>query len=138
MRHWVVHTFNLKRLERENIGGTTAALKRTLEKTDSIEDGSKAKVPRTDENDSTIKVETVKNVIGPKELVLAESLDHVTRLNYNSRPPPLIDSIAKFQQNSRQERYVSSLKSLYKNYTKLGIKTNYYYIIVLYYIIILI
>uniref|UniRef100_A0A1B0AFE8 B-block_TFIIIC domain-containing protein n=1 Tax=Glossina pallidipes TaxID=7398 RepID=A0A1B0AFE8_GLOPL len=38
IRSWVVHTFNLKRLERENMGGSTAALKRNYETlTNSIE-----------------------------------------------------------------------------------------------------
>lgn len=31
IRSWVVHTFNLKRLDRENMGGSTAALKRNYE-----------------------------------------------------------------------------------------------------------
>lgn len=29
IRPWVVHTFNLKRLDRENLGGSTTAIKRT-------------------------------------------------------------------------------------------------------------
>lgn len=31
IRQWVVHTFNLKRLDRENMGTSTAALKRTYD-----------------------------------------------------------------------------------------------------------
>lgn len=30
IRSWVVHTFNLKRLDRENMGGSTKALKRSF------------------------------------------------------------------------------------------------------------
>lgn len=40
IRSWLVHTFNLKRLDRENMGGSTTALKRalSLEKSGSCEE----------------------------------------------------------------------------------------------------
>lgn len=36
IRSWVVHTFNLKRLDRENIGGSTSAIKRSFNQEESI------------------------------------------------------------------------------------------------------
>lgn len=40
VRSWVVHTFNLKRLDRENMGSSTAAIKRTYEQSTHEEEAS--------------------------------------------------------------------------------------------------
>lgn len=54
IRSWVVHTFNLKRLDRENIGGSTSALKRSYNQDDTEEcseiKAKKSKTSTCDEN----------------------------------------------------------------------------------------
>ncbi|XP_073816879.1 general transcription factor 3C polypeptide 1 [Musca autumnalis] len=45
VRSWVVHTFNLKRLDRENLGTSTAALKRSYEQMSAGEEKEKDDAP---------------------------------------------------------------------------------------------
>ncbi|KAM7349164.1 general transcription factor 3C polypeptide 1 isoform 1-T4 [Cochliomyia hominivorax] len=49
IRPWVVHTFNLKRLDRENMGGITSSIKRSYNQIDnaSSDDGSETKAKKS-------------------------------------------------------------------------------------------
>lgn len=114
MRPWVVQTFSLKRLEMENMGGTTSALKRTLNKTTCNEDDhSMSKIPRKDGpakrgGESTRLTRNKRNLNETStDVVMSESLDNVTKLNYDTRPRPQIDSIETSRPNSRKERYAN-------------------------------
>lgn len=54
MRHWLVRTFNLKRLECENIGGAKAAVKRAASKDMGKDAGSSSrKIRRVDVENNT-------------------------------------------------------------------------------------
>lgn len=59
IRPWVVHTFNLKRLDRENLGGSTTAIKRSYnnnELSNSEENcESKSKRRKTESEENSIE-----------------------------------------------------------------------------------
>lgn len=59
IRSWVIHTFNLKRLERENIGGSSTAIKRICNQDENISSEEiceiKSKRPKTTFDDNKCK-----------------------------------------------------------------------------------
>lgn len=65
IRSWVVHSFNLKRLDRENIGGSATAIKRTWNQDENIkfdEDYDvKSKRSNTVNNDSSCDEQLKRN-----------------------------------------------------------------------------
>uniref|UniRef100_A0A1A9WA75 B-block_TFIIIC domain-containing protein n=1 Tax=Glossina brevipalpis TaxID=37001 RepID=A0A1A9WA75_9MUSC len=98
MRSWVVHTFNLKRLERENIGGSTTALKRNYESlSNKTEDNSEedAENPAcklqkvdeiTNESEQPSTSRLSKRIVKPVKRYLATD----TRCNVNSAERDII------------------------------------------------